>query len=315
MIEVLRLLGQCLEPVKPLAHCLLLLDCAPVHCTPAVARAAARAGVLLHYVPASMTGVLQPLDCYAFSTLKRKLRQDLECACLESSTGTTTTVQVLAMTFQVVRDVLQGKSWRHAFLGCGFGGTQRAVGQRVRRRLDWLHSVPHVGSDLPSLTELQRVWYRTRRLPLGWLFHLAACNRACEDPTPAGASRLAGDEERLRVNPWHGRLRSSSHLTESGPAPAFPSPDTRQQWSSAVAGGCWTASSSGRAEAVPLESVATSPKTPANQAQVLMPMQALPISLSRPGAPTHPRPMPVGRPLFRRRSSPNQGASMPGSWS
>ena len=87
MVEVIQLVARCLEPVKPLAHVLLLLDCAPVHTTQRVVAAAARAGFLLHFVPTLMTSELHPLDVYVFAQFKKVFRDYYEELAMASATG------------------------------------------------------------------------------------------------------------------------------------------------------------------------------------------------------------------------------------
>ena len=285
MCKVLRLLGERLAPVKPLAHCLLSMDCAPIHLPPRTAAAAARAGVFLHYVPANMTSHLAPLDVYVFGSLKKEFRDALEETSMHSPTGTYSNMDVVIQVFKVVQRVVQGRDWRHAFLRCGWGDKQRQVGLRLSRSLDSTPATLAVSNDIPSLADLQLVFPKKTILPIGWLFHLVA-----PTPLPPGAeSELgqpadSGDEEHALV--WAGRLRSSSSRAppeSSSPPLAIAQPPLQ----------CPPVQRPAQPVVMPL----APPKAAAAMA-----------SLSRPSSATPGlRGLPVGRPLFRSRSREDLG--------
>ena len=134
MVEVIQLVGRCLEPVKPLAHILLLLDCAPMHTTQRVAAAAARAGFLLHFVPTLMTSVLQPLDVYVFAQFKNIFRDYYEELAMASATGEVSIKDVVDISVKAATAVLSRSPWRHAFPGCGSGHDHQNIGRRASRR-------------------------------------------------------------------------------------------------------------------------------------------------------------------------------------
>lgn len=185
MIEITALLAKCLRQFDAEVQFLWLIDCAPVHSTPEVVRAIARAGIYVVYIPAGMTSYLQPLDVYVFSQLKKNMRESFERVSLRTTQGTVSTVQVLCLTFLAIRAVVQHRTWRHAFVGCGFGENQRLLGQRLRRRLDWVDAVPPVSGDLPTLAQLQSIFPGSRAIPLGWLFHLVTQRESCRLADPS----------------------------------------------------------------------------------------------------------------------------------
>jgi len=276
LVEILNLLGKCLEAVKPLAQCLLLLDCSPVHATERVARAAARQKLLLHYVPASMTSVLQPLDVYVFAGFKRLLRRGYEEELLRSPDGFVKNIDILRIVFRVAGTYLYKTSWKYAFRGCGFGDQQKHLGRRVRMYLKYQDSEPLAGNDLPSLADLRSVWHYSRALPLGWLFHLPLHRSQDRDgrdprqePPPASYS------ERLFIPMIAISATGSSspvHRPTTGPSSSLHS------WS-------LPPSQSAMEESLP-------PSQPAIE-QSLPPAQML----------QRTQQIPVGRPLFKRRNS------------
>ena len=70
MVWLMGLLRRRLRELEPIAHFVLLLDCAPVHTHARVVQAAARNKIILVFLAASMTATLQPLDVYVFGALK-----------------------------------------------------------------------------------------------------------------------------------------------------------------------------------------------------------------------------------------------------
>ena len=275
--DIIKLLQKCLESQLEMIHALLLLDCSPVHATERIARACARAGFLLHFVPSNMTGIMQPLDVYTFADFKRAIREEYEEEAIKSDAGKVKPLAVLELTFRCIVRVVQGKAWRHAFLGCGFGGKQLYIGERIRRRMSWQKGCPSVGDDVPSLHELQKVWSTRRSLPIGWLFH-----RAVSGPG-AGAGLSDGDSTAVTVascseSAWHGRLRSSSFLGRA--AAASSSKSAGPQWRPRPR--------------VPLPKPApVAPPSPSLSPGKVTVATAAPMMM-RPG-------LPVGRPLLPRR--------------
>ena len=216
LVEIFRLVAKCLEDCLRTCHILFSMDACPVHMTPRVVRAVAAAGLFLHFVPAGMTAWLQPLDAYCFSALKTAVRQGYEQRLLQSETGDVETCQMCQIICKAVTLVLLGKSWTHAFRGCGFGGDQSFLGGRVRRRLDWPGGPPPVSSDLPSLRQLQHVFIQGRQIPIGWLFNLCQDSKT-RASTPEPLARSALEDEPM-PHVWHARLRSSSLVDERSAA-------------------------------------------------------------------------------------------------
>lgn len=207
--QVLRLVAGCLAPFAASRHLLFAMDCSPVHATTSVAQAAARGGLHLHYIPAKMTGVMQPLDVYFFGPFKHSLRRAYGEKCLQSESGEVDALELCRLVMNTLPELLHRRSWRHAFRGCGYGGNQAEIGERLRRRLEWPNGPPPVSRELPSLAQLESVWISGKRLPIGWLFHLA--NPRDGAPVAYETAEAAAGELR---GPWFGRLRSSSSLAQ-----------------------------------------------------------------------------------------------------
>ena len=84
----LRLVQVALREVHDKCWILLSMDVCPVHLSPHVALAAKNAGFCLHYIPASMTSTLQPLDTHVFAHFKLRLSQAHHDLLVQSKTGT-----------------------------------------------------------------------------------------------------------------------------------------------------------------------------------------------------------------------------------
>ena len=280
MVEIIHLLAKCLEPVKPLAHILLLLDCAPIHTTQRVVAAVARAGFLLHFVPALMTSVLQPLDVYAFAQYKKVLRDYYEERAMASDTGEVSNKEVVDITFKAATAVLQSGAWRHAFRGCGWGESQQGIGRRASRRLQWTKEEARCPSEFPTLQQLQTVWGDRRTIPVGWLFHCARA-LASADAFEVVHAPLPNPVPPVPApHPWFGRLRSSSR--ERSPSPVAGPPAALHPPPA------WRPPSPVRPKPRPLPLAAAA---------------AADNSLPRPPLPPPARPPPVGRPLLLRKRS------------
>ena len=151
----------------PFAHLIFVMDCCPVHCTVPVLRAVASASMNVLFVPSSMTGVLQPLDAYAFAQFKRCLRDKVELLQQQARGGVVANKDVVVATFDVAVDTLSCQNWSHSFIGCVFSDGQDSLGGRVMRYLRWHTSPVVTDSSLPTLEELQCIFPRNRLIPVG----------------------------------------------------------------------------------------------------------------------------------------------------
>ena len=70
MLEVVQALAAALGVELKRRRVMLLLDACRIHMGTGFLRACATRGILVHYVPASLTWLMQPLDTHAFSRFK-----------------------------------------------------------------------------------------------------------------------------------------------------------------------------------------------------------------------------------------------------
>ena len=226
MCELLKIIASRIEEELSACHILLLMDCCPSHMTPRVLQSAAAFGFWVHFLPASMTADMQPLDVYAFAILKAEFRKNLEELELQLPAAGPAYDQIVQVIFKSAITALLERPWNRAFAGCGFDGQQQRLGKRLLRCLEWESSPLLIGAALPALRDLQAVWPAHKTVPIAWLFTLP-CRAASARRDEAGALRPAAmigssaagpvtpweaDERAAGPRPWFGRLRSSSNL-------------------------------------------------------------------------------------------------------
>ena len=96
---------------RPRCTIVLVLDCAPQHLADNVVNHARRLRIVLLYVPARLTWLLQPLDTHVFACLKRRLHAlQLEARC-ESVDGVLLGTHWLELLCRAAQEVLSGCDW------------------------------------------------------------------------------------------------------------------------------------------------------------------------------------------------------------
>ena len=211
MVEVVQLLARALGSTLRSRRVMLLLDACYIHMGSGFLRACARRGILVHYVPAKLTWLLQPLDTHAFARFKIfigcEYRQEI------MRRGRCELSAMVHIVARAVRRILQGVAWSSAFDGNGIGKGQRRVRKTI---LTVLERDAAVGASfqLPTLSQFACMFPARTTLPLADLlyFHrgLPARMAAPEAATPSPAPDVAA---RPKHGAWHGRLRSSSALS------------------------------------------------------------------------------------------------------
>ena len=224
MVQLLAELRRVLQPWAATHQPILLLDCARQHIHTRVARAAARAGVWLAFVPAGMTWLLQPCDTHVFLAYKRYLRTAYADLRANHPLGEVDPVAWLRAMAQAVPEVLESQGWDHAFRDNGYTTAQAAVCSFVRRQLGPGDHVPAPASE-PSADAIGAV------LPRGCTFSYEALLRPARvHALPQLLDAPAVPEQAVAVPlPWAGRLRSSSRASlgqdeASLPPPPLPPP-------------------------------------------------------------------------------------------
>ena len=218
MIWVLQEVGRALAPWAATHQPILLMDCARQHLHHSVARAAARAGIWLAYVPAGLTWLLQPCDTHVFLRYKRHLRLGYARARAEAADGLVSTEAWLRLIADTIRSVLQGHAWRGAFSDNGLDGTQLALSSYVRKELALVEQLTAPSTE-PDEDLLRAVVPRGAAVALGPLLRpLRAARVLAVQDVPSPAS----EEDAPQPGVWVGRLRSSSASASLPPPPPAP---------------------------------------------------------------------------------------------
>ena len=227
MREILRELCAALGELLATHQVVLLLDTAGVHICPLFLRAASRKGIMVQYIPAKLTWLLQPLDTHVFARYKQYLLQEYRIGLMQHGTRATELTARVDAVVKACRKVLQANAWAYAFDANGFPArTQREVRQTILEELQW-DRVPELPAGLPTFAEFVAIFPARTHMPLAWLLRPYR-----DDPAEPPAAPLPEEPEPLEPeeprNPWFGRLRSSSRLGLQPPAlaesPPLPPP-------------------------------------------------------------------------------------------
>ena len=180
MVEVVRALATCIQFDLEEKHVILHMDTCPAHTHRDVLAACAGASMHVHFVPASTTAWLQPLDVLVFAKMKSWALQKIERRRLESTSGVLSRSQVLDVYREAVESVISQQDWARAFDLCGLRGQAR-LSKRLMARLGYAQPPP-VDQRLPSLSDLVATFPAGRNIPIDELFELPA---KASTPAPA----------------------------------------------------------------------------------------------------------------------------------
>ena len=151
-------------------HVVLHMDTHTGHTHESVLKACSDFGIYVHFVPASTTSWLQPLDVLVFARFKQWVTGEAERRRMASVSGTLTRPEVLHIWLSGVDQVIRSQGWCRAFDMCGLR-SQGNLSARLSARLGF-SSPPLVGCDLPSLEDLQAVFPSGMDIPVEPLFRL-----------------------------------------------------------------------------------------------------------------------------------------------
>ena len=132
LIVVLEQLRRRLDNHRVAKSPVLLMDGCPVHLQAQVWKAARRLQILLCFVPAALTWLLQPLDVKILNKLKAFVRSEYRKKQIEKASALVTTVDVIKIWVTAIRKVLQGHAWGDAFDECGYSQDAASVMSAIR---------------------------------------------------------------------------------------------------------------------------------------------------------------------------------------
>ena len=188
---------------------ILFMDVWRAHLQKHVLRTCGKYGFWPCFIPAKLTWALQPCDTHLFAQYKDKLALECQRRLVGSANGQRTWAVVIESLREVVREVMENKSWAKAFEDNGLTPGQLHVSDRVRMKLGWDAGIPVVGHGLPELHHLSSVMPGNTIIPVEELFH-GLLLRERGEPTASTPHQPDADAPPALTNPWHGRTRSTS---------------------------------------------------------------------------------------------------------
>jgi hypothetical protein len=196
MVEVVDVLALCLADVLGSRHVVLHLDACKAHSHIDVLRAVSKAGIFVHFVPASTTAWLQPLDVSVFSKFKGWVVGEVERLRLASADGVLGRPEVLDVYRRGVARVIQGQSWARAFGVTGLSD-QSGLGTEIAARLGAFSPLT-VPRAMPSYEDLAMIFPRGANVPVEELFEVAvSAERSKRAIRLALSAKLPGSRSRL----------------------------------------------------------------------------------------------------------------------
>ena len=163
MCRILRTLALSLRTWAPDFQPVLILGVASCHLHPTVMQTASSLGIWLHYIPAKLTFLLQPLDTHCFAMFKMKLRRRFNDARRQCPDGQVTPLDWLRILMSLSNQVLGARPWKKAFQQNGLG----SGGFSCRRPVQKLQvEIGEVGLSglFPSTPDLAGIWPKSRCL-------------------------------------------------------------------------------------------------------------------------------------------------------
>ena len=170
LVDILKVLAIYLDGIMDTHRVVLCMDTYKSHLHVDVIRQCTDLGFLLHFIPASLTAWLQPLDVVVFKKYKDWIARETERSRVSSPTGRLSKVEVFRVCAAGVHAVMEGEPWGRAFELAGLRG-QVGIAAELSKRLgfDGPVSVPPA---LPSAADLMAVYPRRLNIPVDDLFEL-----------------------------------------------------------------------------------------------------------------------------------------------
>jgi len=192
IVEILGILEKALKPFLDRYQPILMLDSAKIHLNTAVWRKAAKCRILMHVIPPSVTYAMQPLDVYAFASVKGKYKltsQEQNIANVSTHVDLQFSVKSLA---HAIRRVILDKPWGQAFDRLGYAGSQANVSKRLLAKMG-MGSPPASGPAVfPTLTQLQLCFPTNYAIPVASVFEGAVIVTGARQPPRLRLVRLGG---------------------------------------------------------------------------------------------------------------------------
>ena len=201
-VRIIKEIARQVRAAAPQAQPILLMDAHAVHACPEVLRAARREKVWLCFIPASTTGLLQPLDTDVFARYKHILRTMLHQHMLTDANKDIKALDLLNILQGCIRGVLQKHAWQPVFAKNGFG--TGPVRQSLLQKLGWLET-PNIPCSLPKYEQFAVCFAARRHIPFSDL--LCSVVDQHRPRLPSSATKRRPPERDPSPKTWGERLR------------------------------------------------------------------------------------------------------------
>ena len=182
---------------------IFMVDAYKAHFSPRVLRAFAARRIMIHFIPAKTTWIMQPVDTHLFSQYKvhlARICQQKMLSRVESPLSWRTLSEALAGT---IEHAMLGRPWANAFAQLGIVGHQNTVSARVWQKLG-LDEPLLAGNSLPSLEQLALVFPRNSTFAVGDLFaYFTRPQVSLSLPAVVENCEVAALPGTGSTNPWH----------------------------------------------------------------------------------------------------------------
>ena len=161
--DIVKKLGEVLKAHAPDRQAILLMDARSCHFCQMALAAATFHNIWVCIIPASTTGMLQPLDTHVFARFKMFLRTRLHQVMLTGPNRDLNVEEVLDTLMQSMKGVLQRHKWNPTFCQNGFG-EQFEVREHLLIMMQW-SSPPPIVASMSSYEQFKHCFPKRRFIP------------------------------------------------------------------------------------------------------------------------------------------------------
>ena len=186
-----KFLGVAMAPYAEEYQVVLYFDAYKAHLAPVVWSACAAARIIPVVIPARLTWLLQPLDAHVFAAFKVRLQREYQTARLDNPDGVCGVCELLLAVRRAIAEVLEGRSWAHAFQHTGFGADQGGISLRVLGQVG-VQLPLAIPSTRPSDDQVQSCLPEKMRVNIAAMFKELSAKPALPAVSSGGSSASSG---------------------------------------------------------------------------------------------------------------------------
>ena len=163
----------------------LFLDAAKCHIDKGVAQKCNQHGIILIILPARMTWLIQPCDTHLFAAYKRHMRKLWLDAVANRQDSDLDLIDLFTIIFRTIEDVIESRSWAHAFKEDGYHDNFGQMSKYIMRQLEYTERPPII-TDVPTYETVALCYPSNVTVPYNVVLKpLRATPPALEAPVPA----------------------------------------------------------------------------------------------------------------------------------